>query len=80
MSTLHLVNSHRGLEACLTRLKSGDVVVLMHDACSATLPRCPSYRLDEHARARGLPETDSDIDYADLVALTEKCQPIVTWR
>lgn len=89
--SLHLVFSLAGLEACLARRESADLIVLMSDATFALThyPMDQNYAvLASDAASRGLdPDRLSargsaikTVDYADLVALTEAHTPIVSWR
>ncbi len=80
MAALHLVNSLSGLRSCLTRRAADDVIVLLHDAAAIIDVSVAVKRIGQHAHARGLPASAEDIDYADLVALTEQHKPIVSWR
>ncbi|MEM6709734.1 MAG: DsrH/TusB family sulfur metabolism protein [Pseudomonadota bacterium] len=90
-SPLHLVFSPTGFDALrgtLTDLNSNAVIVFLNDAVSmhhrAADTSLVSYVLEEDLIIRGLsvrrPDEVRRLTMADLVELTTRHQPIVSWR
>ena len=83
MSTLHIAFSSAGLAAALPRRSEGDAVLLAGDAVYASRTITESvYALEEDLSVRGVEPgpTVTVIDYAGMVALTERHHPLVSWR
>ncbi len=87
MSTLHLVFSPQGLRAAVARVAADDAVLLIADGTyaadgSASIGSQTIYALAEDLHIRGI-QPDASItlvDYAGMVELTVKHQPVVSWR
>lgn len=89
MATLHLVFSEAGLTSCLAICQSDDVIVLFGDATyshatynHATYSHVSgagALMLEQDAMARGLQSKGTSVDMNEVVALTIKHSPIVSW-
>ena len=87
MSTLHLIFSLGGLRAARARVTAADTVLLIADGTYAAdgnaLMTCQAiYALAEDLQTRGIPPHKSItvVDYAGMVELTTRHQPVVSWR
>ena len=87
MSALHMVFSEAGLDAARVRMASGDALLLIADGTYAArsienVGRAPLYALEEDITLRGIQPDDAVelVNYAGMVALTERHQPVVSWR
>lgn len=86
MATLHMVNRSSALAACLAVAADEDAVLLIEDGVYATLraPVRPLHAIEDDIRARGLTSrvdvAITRIGYAEMVELTVKHQPIVSWN
>lgn len=94
MATLHLVFSEAGLTSCLAICQSDDVIVLFGDATysHATYSHATynhatyshvsgagALMLEQDAMVRGLQSKGTSVDMNEVVALTIKHSPIVSW-
>lgn len=85
MATLHLVNHHSALNACLEVAAAEDSIVLIEDGVYSALKSSPRslFAIEDDVQARGLASHINEdtvvIDYTRLVELVAKHQPIVSW-
>ena len=80
MATLHLIFSPAGARDC--RYGPDDVLLLLQEGVYAR-DMDAARVLEDDARARGLlPVIAADrlVDWDGVVALTEACNPVVSWR
>lgn len=83
MATLHLIFSRSGYAACTERCLAGDTLVLLQDGVYAPFGDRPVLALGSDVIARGMSDrldTTRCIDMTELVNLTTRHQPIVSWR
>ncbi len=82
MSTLHLIFSQAGADACLDRSRPDDKFLLLQDG--VYVRHFPAAKvLDEHAKARGVltfVRAEQLINWDEFVSLTTTHAPVVSWR
>jgi sulfur relay protein TusB/DsrH len=82
MTTLHLVFSRSGYEACTKRCKAHDPIVLLQDGVYADTRREHVTVLESDAIARGMHNRLRNIDFISMdqfVELTTRHKPVVSW-
>lgn len=83
MSTLHLIFSRTGFEACKQRCKQDDCVLLLQDGVYADTGGKAVFALETDAIARGMRNrllNTTHINMDQFVELTTQHKPIVSWR
>lgn len=87
IQSLHILNkrpSHPRFTACLDAVADGDVVLLIENAVVAFADADTRLPVDVLAlapdcHARGIESDHSTVDYAGMVALTERFQRVISW-
>ncbi len=83
MSTLHLVFSRTGHKACRKRCQQYDTIVLLQDGVYAEIDGRSVFMLESDSIARGVHnrlENSTLISMDQLVELTSRHKPVVSWR
>ena len=83
MSTLHLIFSRSGFEACSKRCKAHDSILLLQDGVHADIRSKKVTVLESDAIARGMHKRLKNVDFISMdqfVELTTRHKPVVSWR
>jgi len=83
MSTLHLIFSRTGYDACKQRCKHDDAVLLLQDGVYANTAGKAVYALESDSLARGVHNrlrNATFINMEQFVELTSQHKPVVSWR
>lgn len=83
MSTLHLVFSRTGYEACKHRCKTNDSILLLQDGVYADTQGKRAAALESDAIARGMHQRLNNVQFITMdqfVELTTQHKPVVSWR
>lgn len=83
MSTLHLVFSRAGYEACKQRCRDDDPVLLLQDGVYADTGGKAVLALESDSIARGMHNRLVNVAHISMdqfVELTTQHKPVVSWR